>query len=141
MNTLFLRCLLTMMAVMPFSTVIAGWLFYLTGVSAALYVVTHVKKILAAKRLLILPVLLLLMGCLNLVWFSIYYQLDTVFTDIYSAHRTAEHEDILGAFILLAARHLPRENQLVVQFGSLIICAMTLTYALYQSLFHDMHHP
>ena len=138
MNTLFLGCLLTM-AVMPFSTVIAGWLFYLTGVSAALYVVTHVKQILAAKRLLILPILLLLMGCINLVWFSIYYQPDTVFTDVYSAHRTAGHAAILGAFILLAACHLPRGNQPVVQFGSLIICAMTLAYALYQSIFHDMH--
>ncbi|MFT8210435.1 MAG: hypothetical protein ACMZI0_07355 [Symbiopectobacterium sp.] len=95
---------------MPFSTVIAGWLFYLTGVSAALYVVMHAKQILAAKRLLVLPLLLLLTGCLNLVWFSIYYQPDTVFTDVYSAYRTAGHGAILDAFILLAACRLSREN-------------------------------
>ncbi|WP_291970388.1 hypothetical protein [Candidatus Symbiopectobacterium sp.] len=49
---------------MPFSTIIAGWLFYLTGVSAALYVVTHVKQVLVAKRLLIFPTLLLPTGAL-----------------------------------------------------------------------------
>lgn len=138
MNTLFLGCLLTM-AVMPFSTVIAGGLFYFTGVSAVLYVVTHVKQILAIKRLLILPALLLLTGCLNIIWFSLYHQSDTLFTDVYSAYRTAGHAAILGAFILLAACHLPRKNQPTVQFGSLLICAMTLAYAFYQSLFHDMH--
>ncbi len=137
-NTLFPGCMLTL-AVMPFSTIIAGWLFYLTGVSAALYVVTHVKQVLTAKRLLILPMLLLLMGCLNLVWFSLYYQHDTLFTDVYSAYRTAGHAAILGAFILLAACHLPHENQPVVQLGSLLICTMTLAYALFQSVFHDMH--
>lgn len=52
------------LAVMPFSTIIAGWLFYLTGVSAALYVVTHVKQVLVAKRLLIFPTLLLPTGAL-----------------------------------------------------------------------------
>ncbi|MCW2483574.1 O-antigen ligase domain-containing protein, partial [Candidatus Symbiopectobacterium sp. NZEC135] len=127
------------LAVMPFSTIIAGWLFYLTGVSAALYVVTHVKQILAAKRLLILPILLLLMGCLNLVWFTLYYQPDTLFTDVYSAYRTAGHAAMLGAFILLAACHLPHENQPVVRIGSFAVCVMTLAYALFQSVFHDMH--
>ncbi|MCW2476618.1 O-antigen ligase family protein [Candidatus Symbiopectobacterium sp. NZEC151] len=137
-NTLFPGCMLTL-AVMPFSTIIAGWLFYLTGVSAALYVVTHVKQILAAKRLLILPILLLLMGCLNLVWFTLYYQPDTLFTDVYSAYRTAGHAAMLGAFILLAACHLPHENQPVVRIGSFAVCVMTLAYALFQSVFHDMH--
>ncbi len=137
-NTLFPGCMLTL-AVMPFSTIIAGWLFYLTGVSAALYVVTHVKQILAAKRLLILPLLLLLMGCLNLVWFSLYYQPDTLFTDVYSAYRTAGHAAILGAFILLAACHLPHKNQPMLQVGCLAICIMTLVYVLFQSVFHEMH--
>lgn len=137
-NTLFPGCMLTL-AVMPFSTIIAGWSFYLTGVSAALYVVTHVKQILAAKRLLILPALLLLMGCLNLVWFSLYYQPDTLFPDVYSAYRTAGHAAILGAFILLAACHLPHENQPILRTGAFAVCIMTLAYALFQSVFHDMH--
>lgn len=127
------------LAIMPFSTIIAGWLFYLTGVSAALYVVTHVKPILAAKRLLILPLLLLLIGGLNLVWFSLYYQPDTLFTDVYAAYRTAGHAAILGAFILLAACHLPHKNQPILQVGSLAVCIMTLAYALFQSVFHDIH--
>ncbi|WP_244665092.1 O-antigen ligase [Candidatus Symbiopectobacterium sp. 'North America'] len=125
---------------MPFSTIIAGWLFYLTGVSAALYVVTHVKQVLVTKRLLILPTLLLLTGCLNLVWFSLYYQHDTLFTDVYSAYRTAGHAAILGAFILLAACHLPHKNQPILQVGFLAVCIMTLAYALFQSVFHDMYH-
>ncbi|MBG6246204.1 ligase [Candidatus Symbiopectobacterium sp. 'North America'] len=138
-NTLFPGCILTL-AVMPFSTIIAGWLFYLTGVSAALYVVTHVKQVLVTKRLLILPTLLLLTGCLNLVWFSLYYQHDTLFTDVYSAYRTAGHAAILGAFILLAACHLPHKNQPILQVGFLAVCIMTLAYALFQSVFHDMYH-
>ncbi|MGL9750970.1 MAG: O-antigen ligase family protein [Symbiopectobacterium sp.] len=127
------------LAVMPFSTIITGWLFYLTGVSAALYVVTHVKQVLVTKRLLILLTLLLLTGCLNLVWFSLYYQPDTLFTDVYSAYRTAGHAVILGAFILLAACHLPHKNQPILQVGSLAVCIMTMVYALFQSVFHDMH--
>lgn len=123
------------LAVMPFSTIIAGWLFYLTGVSAALYVVTHVKQVLVTKRLLILPTLLLLTGCLNLVWFSLYYQPYTLFTDVYSAYRTAGHAAIIGAFILLAAFHLPHKNQPILQVGFLAVCIMTLAYALFQSVF------
>ncbi|MGX8940181.1 O-antigen ligase family protein [Symbiopectobacterium sp. Eva_TO] len=107
--------------------------------SAALYVVTHVKQVLVAKRLLILPTLLLLTGCLNLVWFSLYYHPDTLFTDFYSSYRTAGHAAILGAFILLAACHLPHKNQPILQIGALAVCIMTLAYALFQSVFHDMH--
>ncbi|MGL9735526.1 MAG: hypothetical protein ACR5LF_07325 [Symbiopectobacterium sp.] len=67
------------------------------------------------------------------------FQPDTLFTDVYSAYRTAGHAVILGAFILLAACHLPHKNQPILQVGFLAVCITTLVYALFQSVFHDMH--
>ncbi len=34
---------------------------------------------------------------------------------------------------------MPHKNQPIVQLGALAVCIMTLAYALFQSVFHDMH--
>lgn len=138
LNTLLPGCLLTL-SLLPFSTIAAGWVFYLTGVFAVLYVMTHLQTLLSAKRLLVLPGLLLLAGVTNLLWFYLYYQPDTHFADVYYAHRASGHAAILGAFILLAACHMPQGDRPYIRRWSLIICAMTLAYAFYQAFLHGQH--
>lgn len=138
LTTLLPGCLLTL-SIMPFSTIIAGWAFYLTGVSAVLYVMTHLNMILMNRRLLILPGLLLLAGSSNLVWFYLYHQPDTLFSNVYYAYRSSGHAAILGAFILLAVCHMPRDDQPYTRIWPLVTCALTLSYTFYQALFHDLH--
>lgn len=137
-NTLFPGCLLTL-TLMPFSTIAAGWVYYLTGVCAVLYVMTHVKSIMAARRLLLVPALLLGMGCSNILWFYLYYQSESLFSDVYFDYLAAGHAAILGAFILLAACHIPREQRRYLYLWPLVTCALMLIFAFYQSFFNDMH--
>ncbi|EHD19646.1 MULTISPECIES: O-antigen ligase family protein [Brenneria] len=137
-NVIFPGCLLTL-AIMPFSTIVAGWVFYLTGSLAVFYVMTHLKTILAAKRLLAIPLCLLVLGLSNLVWHQQYYQPDTAFPAVYDAYQTSAHACILGAFILLTTLHIAREKQRF-QFPCIMaICALTLGYAFYQSAFSGIH--
>lgn len=132
-NTLLPGCLLTL-SIMPFSTIIAGHVFYLTGVIAALYVITHLKVILAKKQLLVIPLILLIIGCANLFWFYGYYRPDTFFPNVYYAYLASGHASILGAFILLAVCHRPQQHRQYLLIWPLVICGLTLCYAFYQSI-------
>ncbi|MFC3396887.1 O-antigen ligase family protein [Brenneria rubrifaciens] len=135
---IFPGCLLTL-GVMPFSTIIAGLIFYLTGSLSVFYVMTHLKTILAAKRLLAIPLCLLVLGLTNLIWYHQYYQPENLFPAVYNAYRTAAHACILGAFILLTTLHITHEKQGFQLPGIIAISALTLGYAFYQSLFSGMH--
>ncbi|MBJ7223410.1 O-antigen ligase family protein [Brenneria sp. L3-3C-1] len=138
LNLIFPGCLLTL-CIMPFSTIVAGWVFYLTGSLSVFYVMTHLKTIAATKRLLTIPLCLLLLGLTNLVWYHQYYQPDTAFSAVYNAYETSAHACILGAFILLTTLHIAREKQKFQLPCILAICALTLGYAFYQSLFSGVH--
>ncbi|RLM18664.1 ligase [Brenneria alni] len=138
LNTIFPGCLLTL-CIMPFSTVIAGWVFYLTGSFAVFYVTAHLKTVLAAKHLLIVPCCLMIIGIANLIWFHVYYQPDNLFFSVYDAHLSSAHASILGAFILLATLHNRQERQKYHLPCILTICILTVGYGFYQSLFSDIH--
>ncbi|MDX5629721.1 MULTISPECIES: O-antigen ligase family protein [unclassified Brenneria] len=138
LKALFPGCLLTL-CIMPFSTVIAGWFFYLTGSFAVFYVMTHLKTVLAAKRLLITPLCLLIIGIINLIWFYHYSRQDSLFFYVYDAHLSAAHACILGAFIMLAALNNIQERRKYHLPCILAICLLTVGYAFYQSVFDDMH--
>ncbi|MCV9879047.1 O-antigen ligase family protein [Brenneria izbisi] len=135
---LFPGCLLTL-GIMPFSTVIAGWLFYLTGSFAVFYVMTHLKTIVAAKQLLVIPLCLLAIGLTNLIWYHQYYQPDSLFPYVYNAYQTSAHASILGAFILLAILHVAQKKQKFQLSCIMAICALTLGYSFYQSLLGSSH--
>ncbi|MEH0833140.1 O-antigen ligase family protein [Pectobacterium cacticida] len=138
MNTIFPGCLLTL-AIMPFSSILAGWIFYLTGTLSVFYIATHLRTVIAAKRLLLLPLCLLAVGFTNLMWYHRYYQPDSLFPYVYNAYRTAGHASILGAFILLAVLHLAREKRKQPLLSLITLCALTLGYAFYQAGFSGMH--
>ncbi|GLW39829.1 ligase [Pectobacterium carotovorum subsp. carotovorum] len=138
LKAVFPGCLLTL-AIMPFSSIIAGWLFYLTGSLSVFYVATHLRTIIAAKRLLLIPLFLLAIGLTNLIWYHHYYQPDSLFPYVYNAYRTSAHAGILGAFILLTALHITPKKQKLSLFYIIAICVLTLSYAFYQSLFSGMH--
>ncbi|MFJ5485340.1 O-antigen ligase family protein [Pectobacterium actinidiae] len=138
LKAVFPGCLLTL-AIMPFSSIIAGWLFYLTGSLSVFYVATHLRTIIAAKRLLLIPLFLLAIGLTNLIWYHHYYQTDSLFPYVYNAYRTSAHAGILGAFILLTALHITPKKQKLSLFYIIAICVLTLSYAFYQSLFSGMH--
>ncbi|MGQ5287796.1 O-antigen ligase family protein [Pectobacterium actinidiae] len=138
LKAVFPGCLLTL-AIMPFSSIIAGWLFYLTGSLSVFYVATHLRTIIAAKRLLLIPLFLLAIGLTNLIWYHHYYQPDSLFPYVYNAYRTSAHAGILGAFILLTALHITPKKQKLLLFYIIAICVLTLSYAFYQSLFSGMH--
>ncbi|MDY4316178.1 O-antigen ligase family protein [Pectobacterium actinidiae] len=138
LKAVFPGCLLTL-AIMPFSSIIAGWLFYLTGSLSIFYVATHLRTIIAAKRLLLIPLFLLAIGLTNLIWYHHYYQPDSLFPYVYNAYRTSAHAGILGAFILLTALHITPKKQKLSHFYIIAICVLTLSYAFYQSLFSGMH--
>ncbi|MEL4889329.1 O-antigen ligase family protein [Pectobacterium betavasculorum] len=138
LTTIFPGCLLTL-AIMPFSSILAGWLFYLTGSLSVFYVVTHLRAVMAAKRLLLIPLCLLSIGLTNLIWYHQYYQPDNPFPYVYNAYKTSAHAGILGAFILLTALHISQKKQQQSLFCIIGICVFTLGYAFYQSLFSGMH--
>ncbi|WP_336852644.1 O-antigen ligase family protein [Pectobacterium brasiliense] len=138
LKAVFPGCLLTL-AVMPFSSIIAGWLFYLTGSLSVFYVATHLRTIIAAKRLLLIPLCLLAIGLTNLVWYHHYYQPDSLLPYVYNAYRTSAHAGILGAFILLTVLHISQKNRQQPLFYIIAICIFALGYAFYQSLFSGMH--
>ncbi|MCG8708343.1 O-antigen ligase family protein [Brenneria sp. 4F2] len=138
LKTIFPGCLLTL-CIMPFSTVVAGWFFYLTGSFAVFYVMTHLGTVLAAKRLLIAPLSLLAIGIITLIWFYQYYRRDSVFFYVYDAHLSSAHACILGAFIMLAALNNINERRKYHLPCILAICLLTAGYAFYQSVFDDMH--
>lgn len=134
---IFPGCLLTL-GVMPFSTIIAGWIFYLTGSLSVFYVMTHLKTIMTAKRLLAIPLCLLVLGLSNLIWYHQYYLPDNLFPDVYNAYQTSAHACILGAFILLTTLHITQERQKFLLPCIMAVCALMLGYAFYQSLFGGM---
>ncbi|WP_409309920.1 O-antigen ligase family protein [Pectobacterium sp. B1J-3] len=136
--TIFPGCLLTL-GVMPFSTIIAGWIYYLTGSLSVFYVMTHLKTMVATKRLLVLPLCFLAIGLTNLIWYHQYYQPDSLFPYIYNAYQTSAHAGILAAFILLATLHLSQKQQPFQLPCIMAICVLTLGYAFYQSLFGNTH--
>ncbi|XYQ54710.1 O-antigen ligase family protein [Pectobacterium carotovorum] len=138
LKAVFPGCLLTL-AIMPFSSIIAGWLFYLTGLLSVFYVATHLKTVIAAKRLLLIPLCLLAIGLTNLIWYHHYYHPDSLFPYVYNAYRTSAHAGILGAFILLTVLHISQKNRQQPLFYLIAICVLTLGYAFYQSLFSGMH--
>ncbi|GKW39521.1 O-antigen ligase family protein [Pectobacterium carotovorum] len=138
LKAVFPGCLLTL-AIMPFSSIIAGWLFYLTSLLSVFYVATHLKTVIAAKRLLLIPLCLLAIGLTNLIWYHHYYQPDSLFPYVYNAYRTSAHAGILGAFILLTVLHISQKNRHQPLFYIIAICVLTLSYAFYQSLFSGMH--
>ncbi|MDY4373386.1 O-antigen ligase family protein [Pectobacterium carotovorum] len=138
LKAVFPGCLLTL-AIMPFSSIIAGWLFYLTGSLSVFYVATHLRTIIAAKRLLLIPLCLLAIGLTNLIWYHHYYRPDSLFPYVYNAYRTSAHAGILGAFILLTVLHISQKNRHQPLFYIIAICVLTLSYAFYQSLFSGMH--
>ncbi len=138
LNAVFPGCLLTL-AIMPFSSILAGWLFYLTGTLSVFYVVTHLRAIVGAKRRLLIPLCLLAIGITNLIWYHHYYQPDSLFPYVYNAYRTSAHAGILGAFILLTALHITQKQQKQSLFYIIAICVLALGYAFYQSLFSGMH--
>ncbi|WP_411570339.1 O-antigen ligase family protein [Pectobacterium cacticida] len=138
MNAVFPGCLLTL-AIMPFSSILAGWIFYLTGILSTFYIATHLRSVMAAKRLLLVPLCLLTVGCTNLMWYHHYYQPDSFFPYVYNAYRTSAHAGILGAFILLAALHLAQEKRQQPLFCLITLCVLTLGYAFYQAGFSGMH--
>ncbi|MBT9182793.1 O-antigen ligase family protein [Pectobacterium punjabense] len=138
LNAVFPGCLLTL-AIMPFSSILAGWLFYLTGTLSVFYVVTHLKAIVGAKRRLLIPLCLLAIGITNLIWYHHYYQPDSLFPYVYNAYKTSAHAGILGAFILLTALHITQKQQKQSLFYIIAICVLALGYAFYQSLFSGMH--
>ncbi|WP_240355123.1 O-antigen ligase family protein [Pectobacterium brasiliense] len=138
LKVIFPGCLLTL-AIMPFSSIIAGWLFYLTGALSIFYVATHLRTVIAAKRLLLIPLCLLAIGLTNLIWYHQYYQPDSLLPYVYNAYRTSAHASILGAFILLTALHISQKNRQQPLFYIIAICVFTLGYAFYQSLFSGMH--
>lgn len=138
LKAVFPGCLLTL-AVMPFSSIIAGWLFYLTGSLSVFYVATHLRTVIAAKRLLLIPLCLLAIGLTNLIWYHHYYQPDSLLPYVYNAYRTSAHAGILGAFILLTVLHISQKNRQQPRFYIIVICVITLGYAFYQSLFSGMH--
>ncbi|MFJ5450369.1 O-antigen ligase family protein [Pectobacterium carotovorum] len=138
LKAVFPGCLLTL-AIMPFSSIIAGWLFYLTSLLSVFYVATHLKTVIAAKRLLLIPLCLLAIGLTNLIWYHHYYQPDSLFPYVYNAYRTSAHAGILGAFILLTVLHISQKNRHQPFFYIIAICVLTLSYAFYQSLFSGMH--
>ncbi|WJM82934.1 O-antigen ligase family protein [Pectobacterium brasiliense] len=139
LKAVFPGCLLTL-AVMPFSSIIAGWLFYLTGALSVFYVATHLKTVIAAKRLLLIPLCLLVIGITNLVWYHHYYQPDSLFPYVYNAYKTSAHAGILGAFILLTTLHIAQKKQRQSIFYIIIaICVLALGYAFYQALFSGIH--
>ncbi|MCL6374492.1 O-antigen ligase domain-containing protein [Pectobacterium atrosepticum] len=138
LKAVFPGCLLTL-AIMPFSSIIAGWLFYLTGSLSVFYVVTHLRTVIVAKRLLLIPLCLLAIGLTNLIWYHHYYQPDSLFPYVYNAYRTSAHAGILGAFILLTVLHISQKNRQQPLFYIIAICVLTLSYAFYQSLFSGMH--
>ncbi|MBN3168925.1 O-antigen ligase family protein [Pectobacterium aquaticum] len=138
LKAVFPSCLLTL-AIMPFSSIIAGWLFYLTGSLSVFYVATHLRTIIAAKRLLLIPLCLLAIGLTNLFWYHHYYQPDSLFPYVYNAYKTSAHAGILGAFILLTTLHITQKKQKLPLFYLIAICVLTLGYAFYQSLFSGVH--
>ncbi|KMK83520.1 O-antigen ligase [Pectobacterium atrosepticum ICMP 1526] len=138
LTAVFPGCLLTL-AIMPFSSIIAGWLFYLTGSLSVFYVATHLRTVIAAKRLLLIPLCLLAIGLTNLIWYYQHYQPDSLFPYVYNAYRTSAHVGILGSFILLTALHISQKNRQQPLFYIIAICVLTLSYAFYQSLFSGMH--
>ncbi|AVT56868.1 o-antigen ligase [Pectobacterium versatile] len=138
LKAVFPGCLLTL-AIMPFSSIIAGWLFYLTGSLSVFYVATHLRTVIVAKRLLLIPLCLLAIGLTNLIWYHHYYQPDSLFPYVYNAYRTSAHAGILGAFILLTVLHISQKNRQQPLFYIIAICVLTLSYAFYQSLFSGMH--
>ncbi|AZK60970.1 O-antigen ligase domain-containing protein [Pectobacterium versatile] len=138
LKAVFPGCLLTL-AIMPFSSIIAGWLFYLTGSLSVFYVATHLRTVIAAKRLLLIPLCLLAIGLTNLIWYYQHYQPDSLFPYVYNAYRTSAHVGILGSFILLTALHISQKNRQQPLFYIIAICVLTLSYAFYQSLFSGMH--
>ncbi|MBA0218986.1 O-antigen ligase family protein [Pectobacterium brasiliense] len=139
LKAVFPGCLLTL-AVMPFSSIIAGWLFYLTGSLSVFYVATHLRTVIAAKRLLLIPLCLLAIGLTNLIWYHHYYQPDSLLPYVYNAYRTSAHAGILGAFTLLTVLHLSQRSQLQrLHAYMLVICVLALGYAFYQAWFSGMH--
>ncbi|MBQ4777237.1 O-antigen ligase family protein [Pectobacterium versatile] len=138
LKAVFPSCLLTL-AIMPFSSIIAGWLFYLTGSLSVFYVATHLRTVIAAKRLLLIPLCLLAIGLTNLIWYYQHYQPDSLFPYVYNAYRTSAHAGILGSFILLTALHISQRKQQQSLFYIITICVFALGYAFYQSLFSGMH--
>ncbi len=138
LKAVFPGCLLTL-AIMPFSSIIAGWLFYLTCSLSVFYVATHLRTVIVAKRLLLIPLCLLAIGLTNLIWYHHYYQPDSLFPYVYNAYRTSAHAGILGAFILLTVLHISQKNRQQPLFYIIAICVLTLSYAFYQSLFSGMH--
>ncbi|WP_261847466.1 O-antigen ligase family protein [Pectobacterium araliae] len=124
---------------MPFSSILAGWLFYLTGLLSVFYVATHLRTIVVAKRRLLIPLCLLAIGITNLIWYHHYYQPDSLFPYVYNAYKTSAHAGILGAFILLTALHITQKQQKQSLFCIIAICVLALGYAFYQSLFSGMH--
>ncbi|ACX90064.1 O-antigen polymerase [Pectobacterium parmentieri WPP163] len=138
LNAVFPGCLLTL-AIMPFSSILAGWLFYLTGSLSVFYVVTHLRTVIVAKRRLLIPLCLLAIGITNLIWYYHYYQPDSLFPYVYNAYRTSAHAGILGAFIVLTALHIRQQQQKQSLFYIIAICVLALSYAFYQSLFSGMH--
>lgn len=138
LKAVFPGCLL-ILAIMPFSSIIAGWLFYLTGSLSVFYVVTHLRTVIAARRLLLIPLCLLAIGLTNLIWYHHYYQPDSLFPYVYNAYKTSAHAGILGAFILLTTLHITQKKQKLPLFYLIAICVLTLGYAFYQSLFSGVH--
>ncbi|GKW19212.1 ligase [Pectobacterium araliae] len=138
LKAVFPSCLLTL-AIMPFSSILAGWLFYLTGLLSVFYVATHLRTIVVAKRRLLIPLCLLAIGITNLIWYHHYYQPDSLFPYVYNAYKTSAHAGILGAFILLTALHITQKQQKQSLFCIIAICVLALGYAFYQSLFSGMH--
>ncbi|WP_235319663.1 O-antigen ligase family protein [Pectobacterium fontis] len=134
----FPGCLLTV-AIMPFNSILAGWLFYLTGSLSVFYVVTHLRTIIAAKRLLLIPLCLLAIGITNLIWYHHYYQPDSLFPYVYNAYKTSAHAGILGTFILLTVLHISQQKQKQPIFYIIAICVFALGYTFYQAGFSGMH--
>lgn len=137
-NAIFPGCLLTL-AIMPFSSILAGWSFYLTGLLSVFYVVMHLTSVIAAKRLLPIPLCLLAIGLTNLMWYHHYYEPGSLFPYVYNAYRSSAHAAIFGAFILLTALHIVQKKQKRTRLYIIAICALTLGYAFYQALFSGMH--
>ncbi|WP_409160868.1 O-antigen ligase family protein [Pectobacterium sp. B2J-2] len=138
LKAVFPGCLLTL-AIMPFSSILAGWIFYLTGSLSVFYVATHLKTVITAKRLLLIPLCLLAIGLSNLIWYHHYYQPDSLFPYVYNAYRTSAHAGILGAFILLTTLHISQKKQKQPLFYIIAICVLALGYAFYQACFSGMH--
>ncbi|KAA8997298.1 O-antigen ligase domain-containing protein [Affinibrenneria salicis] len=131
-KTLFPACLL-ILVIMPFSTVVAGWAFYAASAVAALYTLGNLPMLTGARRLLTLPLCLLLIGLLNLVWYHLYYQPESPYISVYNACLSAGHAAICGAFILLVVLHHPPEPPRYLIPSILSVCALTLAWAFYQS--------